>query len=212
MGQQSKLKPIGIMGGTFDPVHNGHLRVAEELGEFFGLKEIRLMPCHQPVHRDAPMVSPEHRQKMLELAIETSNMLTVDTRELEREGPSYTVDTLRELRAEVGDETPIYFAMGSDAFNAIDTWKKWKKLFELANIVVIHRPGAELAVHSDFVKEKMAWFSGKHVPAGKVYELTVSPLAISSTQIRRLLNFERSIKYLLPESVEKYINKQKLYQ
>lgn len=211
MAQVKKAKPVGIIGGTFDPVHNGHLRVAEEMAEFFGLKEIRLMPCHQPVHRDAPMVSPEHRRKMLELAIADSKVLKVDCRELERKGLSYTIDTLRELRQELGEKTPIYFAMGTDAFNAIDTWKKWKKLFDLANIVVIHRPGAELAVHSDFVRSRMAWFSGEHEAAGRVYELTVSPLAISSTQIRRLLAFERSIKYLLPESVEKYIYKNKLY-
>ena len=216
MPVSSDLNPVGFLGGTFDPVHNGHLRVALEFADFFKLSEIYLLPCHQPAHRQAPSVSAEQRKEMLELAVAEAEPLHVDMREMNRSGPSYTVDTLAEVRKEVGMKKPLYFAMGSDAFNTITSWKEWQKLFELANIVVMHRPGVQLNLQNKFLRKRLKLFpvdqSAGYATSGNLYELTVSALDISSTQIRALIKQKKSLKFLLPIVVEGYIKQQQLYQ
>ena len=134
------MKPIAILGGTFDPVHLGHLRVAWEAAEALDA-QVRLMPAHLPPHRPAPVANAQQRVRMLQAALAGQDRLVLDTRELQREGPSYTVDTLRELRAESAASQPLILLLGSDAFAGLPTWHEWRVLFDLAHIGVLSRPG-----------------------------------------------------------------------
>ncbi len=156
---------IGILGGTFDPIHHGHLRCAQELLQDLPLDEVRLVPCRIPPHRDTPQASAEQRLRMLKAALDGAPGLTVDDRELSREGPSYTVDTLHSLRAEFG-ATPLCLIVGMDAFNGLDRWHRWQELIGLAHIVVAHRPG---------------WLPPQ---AGAVAELLSSHAIQSATELR----------------------------
>ena len=131
---------IGILGGTFDPIHHGHLRLAVEMREGLGLEELRLIPALQPPHREAPIAGAEDRLAMLEAAVARANALHIDTRELVREGPSYTVDTLLSLRAELPAQ-PLCLIIGMDAFCYLDTWHRWQDVLELAHIGIARRPG-----------------------------------------------------------------------
>lgn len=207
-----KQRLTGLIGGTFDPVHFGHLRVAVELAEAFGLPQVALLPCHQSPHRDRPCADPCDRKAMLELALEGQQRLTVDDRELQRGGYSYTVETLQSLRAELGPQSAIYFAMGFDAFNVLERWKNWQDLFELANIVVVHRPDYVLQMNQPQIRERLSQFDGRHYAAGRLYELAVTPLNISASKIRQLVTQRRSISFLLPGTVEHYIYQHRLYQ
>lgn len=210
--QQDQQQAVGIMGGMFDPVHTGHLRAAIEFAEFFSLSCVRLLPCHQPPHRDQAQVSSKQRVAMLQLAIREMKNFTVDDRELAYEEPSYTVRSLRQIRKELGDTTPIYFALGADAFNAIESWKDWQELFSLANFVVMHRPTTKISLANTIIESKLQTFTGRHQAAGNIYELTITALDISSTNIRQMIQSESSIKFLLPEVVEQYIYQHQLYR
>jgi len=141
---------IGLFGGTFDPVHYGHLRPAIEMAEVYALNALHLMPNHRPAHRDQPTASTQQRIEMLELATESLPQLIVDPREALRDEPSYTFDTLSELKAEQPQAQLIFF-MGLDAFSAFETWYRWEEVIELANLVIINRPNAVL---SDFASEQ----------------------------------------------------------
>jgi len=144
------LKPVGILGGTFDPIHYGHLRLAEEMRELAGLQQIRFIPTGNPPHRDAPQVSALHRSAMVKLAIADHPDFVLDEREVRRAAKSFTVDTLRELRTELGETQPLCLLMGGDAFLQLHTWHQWEKLLDLAHIVVGYRPGFTLEerIHS----------------------------------------------------------------
>lgn len=203
---------IGYFGGSFDPIHFGHLRVALEFAEAFNLQQVALMPCYQSPHRSLPQASAEQRYSMLQLAVENSELLHVDGRELLASQASYTVDSLAAIRKEIGSQPAIYFAMGADAFQHIEKWKNYQQLFELANIVVLHRPGYQLELNSVELQSYKAHYAGEHCPAGKLYELAVTSLGISSTQIRHALQQKKSIQYLVPDKVASYIQQQRLYQ
>ena len=127
---------IGIFGGTFDPIHFGHLRCALEIAEQLELSEVRMLPCGQPPHRTAPQAAPEQRRQALELALAGQSLLSLDTRELERPGPSYMVDTLVALRAEVGQRS-LCLILGQDAFNGLASWDRWELVPELACVQVV---------------------------------------------------------------------------
>ena len=135
--------PIGVFGGTFDPIHYGHLRLAEELADRLQLGEVRIVPARVPPHRAAPKVTSSHRLEMVRLACAGNPRFLVDDRECRREGPSYTVDTLLGLRAELAADTPLCLLMGVDAYLALTTWSRWERLYDLAHIVIAHRPGFE---------------------------------------------------------------------
>lgn len=207
----SQPKAYGFMGGTFNPVHCAHLRVAAEFVESFQLVNVGLVPCAIPVHREEPQISIEHRIAMLELAVSDSDTLHVDLREIKRSGPSYTVDTLRELRQQLGGDAAIYFAMGSDAFNNFESWHRYEEFFSLCNVVVMHRPEHKLTIVNDKLKGLLACFEGKHKSHGALYELDVALLDISSSSIRAAVSHKKTIEYLLPESVRQYIHQHKLY-
>src|SRR5262245_17411456 len=133
---------IGVFGGTFDPVHVAHLRMALEMREQLQLDAVRLVPSHRPPHRAAPLASAQHRLAMLQLAVAECDGLVVDDRELRRDATSYMVDTLQSLRDEAGGNIPIVLGMGADAFADLASWHRWQQLFELASIAVFGRPGA----------------------------------------------------------------------
>lgn len=204
---------IGLFGGTFDPVHYGHLRPAVELAEMYRLDSLYLLPNHRPVHRGPARASTEHRLAMLELAIEPAQMLGVDTREALRDRPSYTLETLTELHTE-NPHTSVLFFMGLDAFAKYDTWHGQEEILELANLVVVSRPDA---AHSEFSSSLLArqqhrfGSSVMDVKSGSIEECHVSQLAISSTDIRQRLASQRTVRFLLPDTVSEYISANGLY-
>ncbi len=210
------VKTVGVFGGTFDPVHYGHLRSALELCERLNLDQLRLMPSAIPPHRKLPGRSAVQRAAMVELAVRAEPHLICDTRELHRAGPSYTIDSLAELREEVGNRVSLCLVMGCDALLEINTWHRWKEILSLANIVVIARPGWQMPESgqiAQWVRENTlntAQSLGETV-AGGIYVEQLRPLDISSTEIRNILAAGNSARYLMPESVLGYIEEQGLY-
>lgn len=192
---------LAIFGGTFDPVHLGHLCVAWEAAELLDA-EVRLLPASVPPHRGVPVASATQRAAILREALKGQSRLTLDTRELNRLGPSYTIDTLHELRAEQG-ERPLVLLVGADAFAQLTSWHRWSELFEVAHIAVLSRPGISArlpdALERELIGRRIADAANlRGLPAGKVIELTVTPLEISATHIRKLLAAGRDPRYLLP--------------
>jgi nicotinate-nucleotide adenylyltransferase len=206
---------IGILGGTFDPVHFGHLRPALEVRVALGLDEIRLIPCHLPPHRPPPVATPRQRLAMLRTAIAGHAGFVIDERELYRNGPSYTLDTLRSLRADIRG-TELCLLVGMDAFRGLTSWHRWHELIEHCHIVVMTRPGAAFPEHGE-----LGHFIGLHraldpamlraQSAGLLYFQEVSQLEISGTHIRALLGRGEAADFLLPDSVLNLITEQDLY-
>jgi nicotinate-nucleotide adenylyltransferase len=214
-------KAIGILGGTFDPIHYGHLRLAEEMLELANLGQIFFVPAGTPPHRDEPQVSAQHRSAMVRLAIADQPDFVLDAREVERSGKCYTVDTLRELRAELGADQPLCLLMGGDAFLQLHTWRDWEQLFELAHIVVGYRPGFTLEERIDTAMPELKSHYQQRLcaaqvlsqqPAGGIAELAIPKLEISATLIRSRVAENRSIRYLLPNAVADYIHQHQLYK
>lgn len=217
-------RPVGILGGTFDPIHLGHLRLAEEARETLGLGELRLIPSGQPPHRDAPATPAEDRLAMARLAAQGNPGLVVDDGEVRARQKSYTVPTLERLRAELGPGRPLVLILGADAFEGLPSWHRWQSLFDLAHIAVANRPG--FAPHgrrwpgtlSPALEEACRGRLGKEPdvlaasPAGRVVAFDMTPLAISASLIRDLLKNGHSARYLLPESVLNYIQAHRLYR
>ena len=203
---------IGIYGGTFNPIHYGHLRTALEVSELFALDEMRLLPCAQPAHRAEPEVSADLRLQMLQLAIAGTPELSEDTRELERAGLSYMVDTLASIRTEIGQQSLILF-MGADAFNGLSRWHRWQALFEYAHIVVMTRPQFTPIALADFYSNKLVHDrqSLKSSPNGRIYFQEVTQLDISATAIRQLFAENKNTRFLLPDTVIDFIQAKRLY-
>lgn len=198
-------RPLAIFGGTFDPVHIGHLRAAWEASEALDA-EVRMVPAKIPPHRPQPMASAAERAAMLRAALEGQTRLQCDLRELEREGPSYTVDTLESLRAEFGAQRPLVLLIGADAFAGLSTWHRWRELFELAHICVLTRPAQIPAMPDPLAREvaarqaaQVSELLGK--PAGRVLDMVVSALGISATRIRALLAAGRAPRWLVPQAL-----------
>jgi len=225
-----KLSAIGILGGTFDPVHFGHLRAAIEVKEKLQLEDLRLIPAGSPPLRastfrlipagNPPLrattfATPEHRLTMLRLALSDYPDLLVDDREVRREGFSYMVDTLREIRAGEGS-IPLLLIIGQDAANALDQWHEWRRLFDLAHLVIMRRPQSVFE-YSDQLHEQVQprLVSNPRelsdTPAGLVLPLELTQLAISSTDIRRRFRAGLSPRFLMPQPVIDYIREHKLY-
>lgn len=204
---------IGIFGGTFDPVHYGHLRSALEVKELFGLDEVRLIPCHQPPHRDQPKASATIRLRMLQQAINHEPGLIVDSRELDRAGPSYMVDTLKSLREEFSGQSLLLF-IGSDAFENLTSWHRWQQLFDYAHLVVLIRPGYAIKTHDEFFNQRLAHDKTElsQTPAGSIFFQPVTQLDISATAIRNMIAQKQSPRFLLPDAVIEYIQQHQLYQ
>ena len=209
-------KPIGILGGTFDPVHFGHLRLAIECLERLALDEVRLIPLYAPPHRQAPRTVPEHRLAMLEIAVETMDNLKVDDCELQRQSISYTIDTVSTLR-EKNKTTPLCLLMGADAFNTLHTWHRWESLLDYVHLVIAERPGiAPLPEHAGLktlldqhaVGDATVLHTTRN---GKIFRLQIPWLDISATRIRDMLRMHHNPACLLPDKVIDYIHTHHLY-
>lgn len=217
-----KRGAIGILGGTFDPIHIGHLRLAEEMRAHFGLDTIRITPAGNPWQKTAKarqIADAPHRLAMIRLAIASNPHFVLDDREMRRDGPSYSFDTLSELRAETGKDTPLVWLMGSDTFLGMPTWHRWQSLFDFAHIAVAERAGntswrnamaASLSEEYDdrFVSDPHALGT---LPAGRIAVFTMTALDISSTSVRDLLRAGESPRYLVPDAVLDYIAANRLY-
>ena len=208
-------RAVAIFGGTFDPVHYGHLRAAAEVAEQLGVSDFRLLPAGQPPHRDGTWAASRHRLAMLELALAPHADLSVDEREVERTGPSYMTETLDSIRAESGD-LPVLLCLGQDAANELHRWHDWQRLLDLAHLVVMTRPDSRPSYSESVAR----CFRGRFVetpaalmnaPAGSICRVNVTRLAISSTDIRNQLSEGRNPRFLLPSTVLAYICKHGLY-
>lgn len=209
---------IGVMGGTFDPIHTGHLRMAEEMAETLNLSQVRFIPAGQPPHRGMPRTSALHRLEMVRRAVAGNPRFTVDAREVEQPAPSYTVDTLTTLRAELGPDQPLWLLLGADAFAGLPGWHEWRQLFALANIVVATRPDAGATRPDALGAELKQELAHRQVsagsatgPAGALVLQNMTALDISATRIRATLARQGSARYLLPDAVLDYIHHQQLY-
>jgi nicotinate-nucleotide adenylyltransferase len=198
-------EPIVILGGTFDPVHIGHLRVALEASEALAAP-VRLMPAHVPPHRPAPVASAAQRVAMLRAALAGQDRLHLDTRELDRSEPSYTIDTLRGMRAEFGATRPLILLLGADAFAGLPTWHCWRELFDVAHIAVMTRPGHDSRLSADLAAEIRARRvqsadALRATPSGKVLDLPVTPLEVSASAVRAMLSAGRDPRWLVPDAL-----------
>lgn len=204
-----------IFGGTFNPIHFGHLRSALELTEFLGLTSLRFIPARQPPHRRVPAVSAEHRAAMVELAIAGEPRFVCDRRELDRDGPSYTVLTLESLRTELGEEHSLLLTMGCDAVQGLAGWHRWQELLNFAHLVILARPGWKMPatgpVAALLEDRRGSMEQLVSAPAGTVLSLELRPQDVSATAIRGLLQSGMSARYLLPERVLEYIDEHGLY-
>ncbi|MGH8746667.1 MAG: nicotinate (nicotinamide) nucleotide adenylyltransferase [Burkholderiales bacterium] len=192
--------PTGIFGGTFDPVHNAHLRVARLALEALGLERVLWIPTGVPRYRSAPIASAEHRLAMLELALAGEPRYAIDARELRPEASGYTLDTLAALRAEPGPHAPLVLLIGNDQYEKLAGWHRWRELFGLARIAVVARPG--WAPEAD----------SKVRAAGPVLRVEMAPLEISSTEIRARVAHGEDVSGMLPPPVHEYISTHRLYR
>jgi nicotinate-nucleotide adenylyltransferase len=219
---QQVVRPIGILGGTFDPIHHGHLRIAQEALEQCDLEQVRFVPCGTPPHRPAPQASAKTRWEMVRLALNGHPDFLVDVREVFRTDPCYTVDTLAGLRAELGAQQPLCLILGGDAFMQLHTWHEWKQLFGLAHIVVLQRAGglplgnamakADSALQAEYQTRLAPGAGALHeAPSGAIFVADMPALEISSTDIRRRCAEGKSVRYLVADAVVNYINTNSLY-
>lgn len=205
--------PLGLLGGTFDPVHHGHLRLAVEVREALDLAAVHLLPAARTNLRDAAHATAAQRTAMLEAALADcpGSGLALDTRELARGGVSYTIDTLIALRAESGDR-PLCFIVGADAWNALPAWSRWRELLDYAHFVVASRPGADLRRHPETAA---AWTEDRadlhRRPGGQVIACPIPLLPISATDLRARVGAGRSIAGLVTPGVAAYIAQAQLY-
>jgi len=213
-------EPLGLFGGTFDPVHFGHLRLAEESINHLGLAGVRWIPAGQPAHRGQPDVTAAQRLEMVLRSTAGNARFSVDASEVEAAAPSYTVHTLERLRAEFGAEQSLVLLVGADAFAGLAAWHRWRDIFGLAHVAVSHRPGFPVEI-SSLPDELASEFNGRRLsntsalkdsPAGAIVTFAMTQLAISATQIRKLLANGLSARYLLPDSVLDYIQLHQLYR
>lgn len=211
---------IGILGGTFNPIHFGHLRMAEELAEYLRLDQIRFIPSANPPHKSDPKVSADDRANMVQLAIEDNPRFSVDRLELARTGASYTIDTLLSLRDDLEELTALNLIMGTDAFMHFDTWHRWEDIIQHCHIVLVQRPQQGLTDLPKLSQPLEAFLSAHYTedptdlhqaPSGHIHMQTITPLTISSTDIRARYNQQQSIRYLCPKKVVDYIAENHFY-
>lgn len=198
-------RPLAIFGGTFDPVHVGHLRAAWEAAGLLDA-EVRLVPARVPPHRPQPVASAEQRAAMLRAVLAGQDRLALDLRELDREGPSFTFDTLTGLREEVGGSRSLVLLIGADAFADLSSWHRWRELFELAHMCVLTRPGQIPAMNDALAAEVAARRVGdagslRAAAAGCVLDLVVTSLGISATRIRDELANGGDPRWLVPQAL-----------
>ncbi|MGZ3524242.1 MAG: nicotinate-nucleotide adenylyltransferase [Thermodesulfobacteriota bacterium] len=215
--KKRQSRRVGLFGGTFNPIHLGHLRGAEEIREMFHLEEVTFVPSSIPPHKKTEkVIEASHRLEMVRLAVSGNSNFSVSDVEISRPGKSYSVETIRYFRERHQD--PFFFILGRDAFLEIETWKDFQKLFFLCHFIVMTRPGLQketpslpraLAPNFRYALEEKAWV---HVSGYMLYFKEISFLDISSTKVRKLIEKGSSVKYLIPPEVETYIRKHSLYR
>ena len=214
------MRLTGLLGGTFNPIHFGHLRMAQELAEDLQLSEVRFIPSANPPHKTTPEISAEHRAAMVKIAIADNPLFKFDDRELSRKGASYTIDTLISMREELGAKTAICLFMGSDAFVKLNTWHRWQELLNFCHIVLVQRPNLspehpklpevlEILLRDHYTEDPLE-FATKS--AGFIHMQKITSLDISSTKIREMLKHDKQVNYLMPNKVIDYIQRKTLYQ
>lgn len=207
--------PIGLFGGAFDPIHYGHLRTAFELRQALGLEAVRFLPTGNPPHRAELSANAEVRLQMVQAALAGHPYFVVDDREIRRSGVSYSIDTLTELRAEYPDR-PLCLLLGMDAFLGLPNWHRWRELFELAHVVVAHRPGWRAPTRGPLGEVMVDRGTGsirelRDQRAGRIYVHAGTQLEISSTELRQLLEAGRDPLFLVPDAVRRIIHETRCY-
>lgn len=210
------MKPIGIFGGTFDPIHYGHLRSAFEMLQALDFDEVRFIPCSDPPHRGVTFATAEQRFRLVELAVAGLQGFRADDRELQRGGPSWTIDTLVDLRAEFPGRS-LGLIVGMDAFLGLPAWHRWEEILDNAHIVVAHRPGwkaPDIGVLGDLIAERGTHRVGDlhDETHGRVHIHAVTQLEIASTEIRDLVAAGRDPRFLMPDAVRDEILAIGLYE
>jgi nicotinate-nucleotide adenylyltransferase len=216
----SRCSLIGIFGGTFDPIHFGHLRAAEEIGEIADLREIRFIPAGMPRLRASPVATLRHRVAMVDLAIRNNPRFKLDEREVQRQGITRTVESLRAMKQELKG-VGLCFITGADAFTKLAEWHSWRELFQLCHFIVAARPGQALTIHHDELpgelKEECAgrWVGSadslRETPSGLIFMAPTTLLDISATTIRARVAAGKSLRYLVPDTTLNYIAANHLY-
>jgi len=213
---------LGIYGGSFDPIHFGHIKTALMLLEHFEFEQIKFVPCQLSPHKPYAHVHARHRWQMLNLVCRSNDKLNVDDRELKRKPPSYTIDTLLELRSEYGKQQSIAIIMGLDAYLSFCAWHRYKEILPLCHIILLQRPGYTLddKPDADTVCEKNYYDAHstedfddlKNSPCGKIFMSHLEQYDISSTQIRQTIKQGEQPNYLIPGNVWNYIRRNDLYK
>jgi nicotinate-nucleotide adenylyltransferase len=210
---------IAILGGTFNPIHLGHLHLAKQLQASLGFDSIRFMPAALPALKDAPSATAEQRAELVKISIENQAHFILDTRELSRSGVSYTIDTLISLREALGNQVSICWLMGSDAFANLNAWHRWQELLNYAHLVVVKRPGNhDLSKLNAEMKKLLSTHEAKHTDEikqqahGKILIQEISALDISSTQIRENIAHEKDVSAIVPPAALQYIQSHQLYK
>jgi nicotinate-nucleotide adenylyltransferase len=210
-------RAVGVFGGTFDPIHAAHLRMARALRDELQLTEVRLIPAGNPYHRSvSPGASAEHRLAMVKLAIEGEPGMVADDREIRRERPAYTVETLESLRADLGPDVPLWCLIGADAFAGLTRWYRWRELFKLAHLAVAMRPGSTFSTLPDLLRQE--WETRQvsdfpnRTPSGTIRALTLPPVELSATELREKLAAGDPVNGLLAPPVADYIQRHGLYR
>lgn len=206
-------KPIGILGGTFDPIHNGHMQIATYLYENLNLQEVRFIPCKQNLLKEDVQATSAHRLAMLEIALDEHPEFIIDERELKRESPSYMIETLVSLRADF-EEQPLYLIVGADAFNQLPDWHQWEKLLDFCHIIIINRADNSLSRDPRLIQllQTQQVTDPKQLErslAGHILIVNIEPIAISSTELRE--DIKKDMSSLLPKGVWEYIQRHTLY-
>ena len=213
------LKPLALFGGTFDPVHNGHTAIAQGAFDQLAIERLIVLPAGNPYQREhLPLASAHHRVAMLQLAFNVPKRISIDKRELNRIGPTYTVHTLLELRRELGDVVPLIWLIGADAFSRLDSWHRWEELFELCNFAVARRAGERAIAGAcsghlgEALKTRVRSVATlAEAPCGGIATLDIDPTDVSSTEIRRRRARGESLRGLVSDAVCDYIERHKLY-
>jgi len=204
----------GFIGGSFNPIHDGHIKAALDAAKALALDSVTFIPAYQSPLKDAHSVSAEHRLAMVELAVADSPLLRCDDREISRQGRSFTVDTVRELRQDFGDDAPLFWIMGDDLLATLNQWSRWQSLVDYCHLVVLGRPGH---VREDCPGEVVEWLDSHAAeivsqPSGSVQFLDLPLITMSSTSARESFLVDRTAKLLLPTPVMEYIEAHALYR
>lgn len=204
--RQKGVRKIGIMGGTFNPIHNGHLIVAEDVREQRGLDKVLFIPSGQPPHKpDSEVIGAEHRYEMVRLAVESNCCFEASRIEVDRNGVTYTINTLQELKQFYGEGTVFYFIIGADIVEELITWREYKRVFEMCEFIAVLRPGHDNSTFESAIKKV------RKDEGVRIQHVQSRLIDISSTDIRERQQRRESIKYLVPDRVEEYIEAHGLY-